>query len=125
DPAPGRRRWSGLQELAGMQTVHLTHQQRVDAVADELLHRLWHVPSAVDTESDHEVLLLAGPAGRVLERDAEARSLADVRAAPVDGRAEVQDERPGRRLDRNRLELVGDVGRAPQVAARAHDGCAV
>src|SRR4051812_1370657 len=84
------------QELLRMTPVDHAHEGRMDAVADQLLEPRRQGPGAVDTDRHHEVLLLTGPRGRVLDRDAEAVTVRAVGATGVHERAVIHEHRPGR-----------------------------
>ena len=98
----------------------------VGLVAEQLLHPLRHLADGVDRGADEEVLLGAEPAeGEAEEQRPPHLVLRLVRAAAVEGLADVVDRRAGLHLGRDDLVLLRLAAVRPEVAARDDPGRAV
>src|SRR6185312_9640157 len=81
------------QDPAGVPTVDVPHERRVDVVAEQFLQAFRQVADDVAGHGQAVVLLGPQPAGRVLQDDPEPRPRGGVRAATVPQAAQVEQRR--------------------------------
>jgi len=78
-----------------MAAVDVSHERRVDVVAEQFLQPFRQLASDVTGHGQAVVLLLPQPAGRVLQDHAESRPGGPVLAASVPEAAQVKQDRSG------------------------------
>ena len=81
-----------------MHAIDVTHERRVDAVAEQRPDAVGEAPRRRANGQDH-LLLLAGPRLAVLRRDRQSRAIRAVGAASVPQRPRKHDDGTGRHLN--------------------------
>ena len=122
--------WPSPRHVFGEQRARAADVDDPDAavglVAEQLLHPLGHLADRLDRGADEEVLLGAEPSeGEAEEQRPPLWSVRLVRAAAVEGLADVEDRRARLHLRGHDLVLLGLAARRPEVAARDDPGRAV
>src|SRR5262245_37243347 len=84
-----------LQHPPGVQSVRVSHERRVDAVAQQRLYPRRHLAHPLVRDRQEVILLRARPGLAVLIRERQPRPVAAILAAAVHERAEEHDRGPG------------------------------